>query len=149
MHTSRLLVLAVASLGGVSLAPAPASAHDLRADVTVADDVKVLAYYQDDTPAQFADATVTDAAGAEVAAGKTDERGAWAFPRPKPGDYVLTVKSTGHVAKVKFAVSGEMEAPATYTAPRLNRWLGLAVGVFGLLGVSAVFWLLRRRREMI
>jgi hypothetical protein len=148
MRTPRLLVLAATTLCGVLSAPTAALAHDLRATVTVADDgVKVLAYYfEDDTPAEQAEVKVIDASDAEVAAGQTDDRGVWAFSRPAPGEYTLTVESAGHVARVKFSVGGGTEGPAEFTAWRLNKWLGLAIGVFGLLGVSAAFWLLRRRR---
>ena len=145
MRCCRFFVLATAAALGVLLAPRVASAHDLRANVTVADEVKVLAYFEEeDSPAQSAEVTVTDEAGATVLTGKTDERGVWAFPPPKPGTYQLKVESAGHVAKVQFRVNGE---PAVYTVPRMNKALGLTIGLVLLLGVSAASWLIRRRRR--
>ena len=66
---------------------APASAHAMKADVTVGERVKLVAYYDDDTPAESAAVTVTDAEGKEVFAGATDERGVLTFARPAPGRY--------------------------------------------------------------
>jgi len=147
MGTFRLLVLATVAAGGVLLAPGRASAHALRAKITVAETVKVEAYFDDDTPAEFADATVTDASGAEVLTGKTDARGVWTFPLPKPGTYTLRVKSIGHAAQVDFPVEGEPEAPpAVYAPGRMNTPLALALGLLLLLGVSAVSWYRTRRR---
>lgn len=148
MRVFRLLVLATAAAAGALLTPARAAAHAMFADVTVAaDSVKLLAYFEEDLPAEFADVTVTDADGNVVLAGKTDERGVWTFPRPAPGTYTLKVKQTGHVAKREFTVTGasEAEAPAVSGGRRLNKWVGLAVGVVVLLGVSGASWLLRRR----
>src|SRR6478672_8663614 len=105
MRCPRFLVLATAAAVGVPLAAGPASAHDLRANVTVAGEVKVLAYFEgEDSPAGLAEVIVTDAEGATVLTGKTDDRGVWAFPPPKPGTYRLKVESAGHVAKVQFRV---------------------------------------------
>ena len=98
MRVIRLLVLATAAAGGVLLGPAVASAHAMGAKVTVAEEVRVEAYFEDDFPAEFAEASVTDADGKEVLTGKTDERGVWTFAKPGPGRYTLTVKSAGHVA---------------------------------------------------
>jgi hypothetical protein len=145
----RLLVLATAALGGVLFTPTRASAHDLRAKVTVAEAVKVEAYFDGDTRAEFADATVTDESGAEVLTGKTDEHGAWTFPLPKPGAYTLRVRlKDGHAAKVEFRVESESEteAPAVYAPRRMNTALALAAGLVLLLGVSAVCWYRTRRR---
>ena len=148
MRCFRLLVLATAAAAGVLLAAAPASAHDLRANVTVANAVKVEAYFDDDTPAQFAEVTVINAEGAAVLTGKTDERGVWTFPLPKPGTYSLKVESAGHVATVPFRVDGGPAAPAVvYTGWRMNKAVALAIGVLLLLGISAVSWFIRYRRR--
>lgn len=146
MRAVRLLVLATAAAGGVLLAPATASAHAMRAQVEVrADSVYFLAYFDDDTPAEFAAVTLTDAAGNEVLTGTTNERGEWTFPRPAPGRYTLTAKCVGHSAKVPFPVEGEPEAPAVYSGRGPGRAAGLAIGLALLLGVSAAIWLRRRR----
>ena len=145
MRRFRLLVLAtVAAVGGL---PASADAHAMFAKVTVADAVTLLAYFEEDVPAEFAEVQVTDADGTVVASGKTDERGVWTFPKPKPGNYFVTVKSIGHVAKCEFPVAGEPDAPpAVYTGWQPNTAVALTLGAGGLLGISAVSWFLRRRR---
>jgi|GEM_PF-1998196 len=148
MRWFRFLVLVIATGSGVLLAPAAASAHDLRAIVTVADEVKVLAHFDDEVPAEFAAVTVLDATGNEVTAGKTDERGTWTFARPAPGEYVLTVESSGHVARVSFRVDAEPgTVPIEFTGWRLNRLIGITIGLVLLLGFSAISWLIRRQRR--
>jgi nickel transport protein len=148
MRQFRFLVLATAITGGVLLGTSAASAHDLRAKVTVADAVRVEAYFDGDMPAEFADVSVTDAAGAEVLVGKTDERGVWTFPLPKPGEYTLRVKSIdGHAARVVFRVEEAAEtSPVVYAPWRMNKALALAIGLLLLLGLSAVSWFRGRRR---
>ena len=150
MRAVRFIVLAIAATGGGLLMPAAARAHDMNATVRVNPDaVRVEVFFEEDLPAEFAKVSVTDAAGAEVAAGTTDERGVWTFPVPPPGEYLLTAKCLGHVATVRFAVVVPVAdaAPVSYTGDRLNKAVGLSAGAGGLLGVSALFWLLRRRRE--
>jgi nickel transport protein len=146
MRVFRFLVLAIAAAGGALLIPGRADAHAMHADVDVTNDpAKLLAYFDEDFPAEFADVTVTDADGNVVLTGKTDERGVWTFPRPKPGTYVLTVRAgRGHVAKREFTVGGAGEE-TVFTGRRLNKWVGLSIGVAVLLGASGVSWLLRRR----
>ena len=147
MRRFRLLVLAtVAAVGAL---PASAAAHAMHADVTVADAVTLLAYFEEDVPAEFAEVQVTDADGAVVASGKTDARGTWTFPKPKPGAYTLTVRSIGHVAKREFRVDGEPDAPpVVYTGWRPNKAVAVALGSVLLLGISAISWFLLRRREV-
>jgi hypothetical protein len=145
----RPLVLATAALVGGLLTPAPAGAHAFHADVTVADAVTVLAYFGGDEPADDAAVTVTDAAGAVVAAGKTDDRGLWTFPKPGPGTYLVTVRSIGHVAKREFTVEEAPGAgPVVFTGWRPNQTAGLAAGLVLLLGASAISWFLSRRRRV-
>jgi hypothetical protein len=147
MRAFRHLVLAAAAAGGVLLAPAAASAHGMTARVKVrADSVHVLAFFDDDSPAQSAAVRVTDAAGTEVAAGTTNERGEWTFPRPAPGRYALTAKCIGHAAKVDILVDGDPESPAFYSGRGLGKAAGLALGLTLLLGISAASWLRLRRR---
>ncbi|MCI0704610.1 MAG: hypothetical protein L0241_26435 [Planctomycetia bacterium] len=147
MSRARFLVLVIAGVGGALIGPARASAHDMKAVVTVAQDhVKVVAYFEDDFPAEFATAQVTDSNGNEIASGKTDETGLWTFVRPAPGEYTLVAKSMGHTARVKFAVAGDPE-PTTFTGWRLNKTLGVSIGVVGLLGFSVAYWWFRLRRN--
>jgi hypothetical protein len=149
MRCFRFLVLATVATAGVLLAPEFASAHDLRAKVTVADEVKVLAYFEEeDAPAQFAEVSVMNAEGVAVLTGKTDEYGVWTFALPKPAAYSLKVESAGHVATVPFLIEGEPAAgPVVYTGWRMNKALGLTIGLVVLLGISAASWFLRHRRR--
>lgn len=138
---------ALVALAALAL-PHAARAHDLQATVTVGERVKVLAFY-DDEPAQRADVTVSDAKGAVVALGKTDDRGLWEFDRPAPGEYAVKVKEGGHIGRTSFRVEGAARAdapPTEFTDPRPNKALGLAIGTTALLGLSAGYWFLRRGR---
>ncbi len=145
----RYLVLGTATVAGVLFAPGRAGAHAMHADVKfVNDTVQLLAYFEEDVPAEFADVTVTDADGNIVLTGKTDERGVWTFPRPKPGRYTITAKLVGHVVKAPLPIDGAAEEAVTPT-DRRNKWVGLALGVAGLLGVSGASWLLRRRTRRL
>ena len=149
MRVFRFLVLATATAAGALVTPARADAHGMHAKVDVTNDpARLDAYFDEDMPAKFADVTVTDADGNVVVSGKTDERGVWTFPRPKPGTYVLTVKEPdGHVAKREFTVGGAEQT--VFTGRRLNKWVGLTIGVVVLLGASGVSWSLRRRRRRL
>ncbi len=55
MTAFRVLVLATAATSGVLLAPAVASAHAMHAKVTVADEVKVEVYFDEEMPGDFGD----------------------------------------------------------------------------------------------
>lgn len=144
----RACVLVLATLAALG-SPRAARAHDLRAAVTVGERVTVLAFYDDDAPAERADATVTDAAGAVVAVGRTDERGVWAFDRPAPGAYALEVRAAGHIGRAAFRVEGTPgAAPETFAEARPNKALGLALGVAGLLALSGAYWFIRRGRAV-
>lgn len=148
MRPYRSSVLAIAVAAGALLAPGTARAHAMSATVEVRPEaVRVVVYFEDDLPAELATVSVTDAAGAEVASGTTDERGAWSRAPLPPGEYRLTAKSSGHVATVAFTVAAPEAAapPAEFSAPRTNRTVGLAVGAGGLLTLSALYWLVRRR----
>ena len=147
MRTFRFLVLVTAAAAGALVTPARAEAHGMHADVDVTNDPsKLLAYFDENLPAEFADVTVTDADGTVVLTDKTDEHGVWTFPRPKPGTYVLTVRAgRGHVAKREFTVGAGEPEQTVFTGRRLNKWVGLTIGVGVLLGASGVSWLLRRR----
>jgi hypothetical protein len=150
MRSFRFLVLATVAALGALLGPGRAAAHDINATVDVtADPVKVVTFsVDDDAPVEGADVTVTDAGGTVVATGKTDERGIWTFPRPKPGNYTLVVSFPGHRAKVDFTVGGSADG-TVYTGWRMNKWLGLGTGVAVLLGISALSWFRNRRRSKV
>jgi hypothetical protein len=146
---NRFLVL-VAAVGVAMLAPGRALAHDLHAKVKLLPDAVVVeAGFDDDTPAEGAAVEITDAAGATVATGKTDEKGVCRLAKLGPGKYKAAVKSIGHADEVEFhveAAATPLGAPIEYVRERPNRAIGLAVGIGGLLAVSVAYWWLRRRK---
>jgi hypothetical protein len=151
MRPTRLLVLAALA---VVVVPGAAAAHDLKAVVTVtATEVKVEAGYDDETPADGGKVSLTTADGTAVADGKLDERGRWATKVPPPGSYVVVVNDIGHRDRVTFtipdptpAASAPAAPDATYANWRLDKTLGLAIGLAVLLGGSLLYTLVRRRR---
>ncbi len=145
---NSFLVLATLAVGGVLLRPGRADAHALHADVTVATEIALVAYFDDDTPAGRAEAVVTDPTGRVILRGITDERGRCTFPRPDPGAYVLTVTSAGHAARVEFAVGGAGAPPAGFLDPRPDQARGLALGAGGLLVLSIAVLFVRRGKRV-
>jgi hypothetical protein len=151
----RSLVLAAAALGVVALHGSPVAAHDLHATVRVStESVTVEGGYDDETPASEARVSVKDVAGAATASGVLDERGLWSFPRPAPGEYVVVVEIAGHRDRVKFEIPGlsDTAAPATpdavtYSNRRLDKRLGLAIGLVVILGGTLAYAHLRRERK--
>lgn len=127
-------------------APQSAAAHDLKADVNPAlDPIRVEAGYDDDTPADGARVSVLDAQGSTIAAGQCDERGVWQFAKPGPGRYRIVVEQAGHRDEVILDVP-EAAVPLASGRWRLDKNLGLALGLAILLGGTGLFMLVRRRR---
>jgi len=109
----------------------------------------VTAYFSDDDPADKAKITITDESGEVIASGTTDETGVWTFPRPsKGGMYTATVESIGHREVVRFPIAepGLLDVGGEYTGWRMNKWLGIAIGLTLMLGGSALFWYVRRKK---
>lgn len=144
----RPLVLALAAAAGALLLPGRADAHDLRAVLRDpnADPIRVEAGYDDDTPADGAKVTVTDAAGAVVASGVTDDRGVWTFSRPGPGRYTIAVESAGHRDAVGLEIPVAGGPAGVFERWRMDKRVGLAVGLAALLGGTGVYVLVRRRK---
>jgi hypothetical protein len=94
-------------------AACPAGAHALGADCTlVGQKVQVEAFYEDNTPARKARVTVLDEGKAVVAEGRTDAKGCWTFPTPRPGRYRVVVEAgEGHRATVTLTVPEGKRAP--------------------------------------
>ena len=152
MRTRFFVLLAVVL--AVALVPGQASAHDLQLVVKLPPeslDVLVIeAGFDDDSPAEGAKVVITDANGTMIVEATTDARGVCKLARPVPGKYTATVEALGHKDKVAFevagvAVSDVSPTPIEYRGWRLDRTVGLAIGVGGLLALSAGYWLLRRR----
>jgi hypothetical protein len=140
---NRFLVLLAASLF-VAIAPSRAVAHDLHAKVKLPGDAVVVeAGFDDDTPAEGARVVITGSNGAEVVSGKTDETGVCRLPKLAPGKYTATVESLGHRDVVEFEVA-ESGGFFEFSNWRLDKRLGLAIGVSGLLLISFLYWLIRR-----
>lgn len=126
--------------------PGLASAHDLRLTVRLAPQtVRLEAGFDDDTPAQRARVTITDSSDRIVAEGQTDERGVWSCPMLPAGSYTAAVESAGHRDAVQFTVTGA--GPAAFSGPRLDKTLGLALGLGAILVGVLLTRLLRSRRS--
>ena len=109
---------AVAVLLAWLLVAAPALAHHLGADARVKDGkVVVEAFYDDDSPGRDAKVTLLDDKMKVIEQGRTDAKGRWSCPVPKPGVYAVVVDAgPGHSAKTKLTVPAE-KAPAEPSAP--------------------------------
>jgi hypothetical protein len=126
-------------------APQSAAAHDLKADVNPAvEPIRVEAGYDDGMPADGARVTVLDAHGSTIAAGSCDARGIWQFGKPGPGRYRIVVEQAGHRDEVILDVP-EAAVPLAMSRWRLDKNLGLAIGLAILLGGTGTFVIFRRR----
>ncbi|MCS6863730.1 MAG: carboxypeptidase-like regulatory domain-containing protein [Gemmataceae bacterium] len=155
MPSVRGFVVGIVAVTGVPLTASVAQAHKLFADVKVGPSIQLLAYFEEDAPAEYAQVTVTDATGQTIFTGQTDERGLLQFPKPAPGAYTLRVQCIGHTAKVLLEVPAESgpegaaaePVPQLFTEKRVDSAARLALGVGILLGVSWFSWLMLRRRR--
>jgi hypothetical protein len=129
----------------------PAFAHRLHVVAKVTgEQVRVEAFYDDDTPAQ--EAKVTVAAGDRlVAEGRTDEKGVWTGATPAPGTYTVRAESVGHAAKETLVVAGPDRVPAAEPTAADERarqtrtpWARLAAGL-AVIGGLWIAWLISRR----
>jgi len=144
----RLSVLVAAAL--IVVAPGRATAHDLKAIVKLLPDSLVVeAGFDDDTPAESARVTILNDSGAEVASGRTDEKGVCRLAKLAAGKYTAIVQDpTGHRDEVPFEIAAPefLDAPLEYVRARPNKVIGLVLGVGGLLGASLAFWWFRLRK---
>jgi hypothetical protein len=138
-----VLVLAAVCVVGAS---ERALAHDLRATVKLLPDAVVVEAGFDDMPAEEAAILIVDSAGHEAAHGKTDEKGVCRLPMLGPGKYRAIVESIGHRDEVAFEVAGPSD-DFEFSNWRLNKRLGLAIGLGSLLALTAAFWWFRLRQS--
>jgi hypothetical protein len=130
----------------------PALAHRLHVRAKVIGvQVRVEAFYDDDTPGQ--EAKVTLKLGEQlVAEGQTDDKGVWTGPRPKPGSYVVRAETLGHADKTTLDVPELEQTPAVVEPPPAEEprprthtpWGRLAVGL-GVIGGLWLAWRIARR----
>lgn len=154
MSYQRFLVLAAVSVVVLQDSNRVA-AHDLQAVVRIeAEAVKIEAGYDDETPAEEARVTVLDGERKTIASGVLDERGLWSFPRPAAGSYLVVVEIAGHRDRVEFVIPGastgkseSAPSPATYSNWRLDKRLGLAIGLVVILGSTLAYVLFRRTQS--
>jgi nickel transport protein len=139
----------------------PAFAHKLELVAQqVGDQLRVEAFYADDTPAQEAKVTVS-IEGKVVADGRTDEKGVWTCPKPGPGTYSVRVESVGHAAK-ETVVIADAAGASNPTSPVIEPdstplpdsgdrsakfatlWPRIALGLGLIVGVSFLSYVLRK-----
>jgi nickel transport protein len=130
--------------------PLTATAHDLGAEFTIEGDrVKVAAYYDDNVAAAGASVVVEQSTN-ELHRGNTDAKGAWMFPRPTPGVYLVTIDAgQGHKKTVRLTITADGKAMTIeprrdqFTRSRFPQLLlGIAIITAGALGLR---WLLRAK----
>lgn len=131
-------------------------AHGLSGQCLAHDDqVTVQAYFDTDEPAVGASVRVLDNSGSEIAAGKTDDTGAWTFANPGAGRYRVVIDAgAGHRTELKLDLAGsryERETQAS-RGPSRATFTGYTLGkiALGLLAIAALAvtarMALRRRR---
>lgn len=146
-------------LAAVLLNPPSAWAHALGAECSLrGGKVHVEAFYDDDTPAQFALVEVRDDAKKLIAKGKTDAKGLWSFEAPPPGKYEVFVNAGGGHAVEKSLTVPEDLPPPTEDAPKVvvsdgptrAEFTGfpfIKIGIaLGALALFAIAFLIARRR---
>jgi nickel transport protein len=151
----RPAVLACALLFATA---SPAFAHRLMADCkVVGNQLRIEAFYQDDTPVQEAKVIVRSG-DVVIAQGQTDDKGVWTCPKPAVGTYTVRVESSGHAATETVVIAEpedgmnpstvETSRDDTGSTDRATRtrtpWRNLGLGV-GLVGGACAVWLVTRR----
>lgn len=142
----RPLVLLIAAASVAGFTPNRAFAHDLHGMVKLTRDGLVIeASFSDETPAVGAQVLITDAAGNQVEAGRTDETGVCRLAMPRPGKYTAKIELIGHADAIAFEVAESLGMPE-FANWRMNKTVGIAAGLGGLLSASGLYWLLRQRK---
>src|SRR5262245_13880228 len=139
------ITIAIAAL--LTLA-SPAFAHRLLFDYKVdGAELRVEAYYDDDTPAQQTKVIISFE-GTTVAEGRTDDRGVWTCPKPSAGTYSLRIEGVGHATKGTLEIR-DQPAPAPELDDRAARtstpWRRIGLGIGIIAGVTILSYVLRKR----
>ncbi|MCI0638765.1 MAG: carboxypeptidase-like regulatory domain-containing protein [Gemmataceae bacterium] len=118
--------------------------------------VHVEAFYDDDTPAQFALVEIRDSTKMLFANGKTDAKGLWSFEAPPPGNYEVFVNAgAGHAVQKALTVPARtptVESPKLVISQGQTReeFTGfpiIKVGIaLGTLALFTIAFLIARRR---
>jgi hypothetical protein len=117
--------------------------------------VRVEAYFSDDTPAINALIVVRNEQNEIVAHGRTDDRGVWAFSRPAPARYEVSIDGgAGHRAAQRLTIPEQPSQPGSQEAVVSDGpvrddftrvpWLRLGIGLTVIL-LLAMGWLGRTR----
>lgn len=146
----RLAITTLAWVLALSLTGS-ASAHALLVVAKIeGDQVKLEAFFDDDSPAADAKVTVRDEQGTVISEGRTDATGRWSFAKPRPGAYEIVVDDgAGHRTKKHLRIP-TADAGATNAEPSREEltqfpWLKVAIGIGAIVGFSLLVWLVRQR----
>lgn len=158
-HSFRVAVLA--ALGWAS----SAHAHALYIECKLrGDNVRVEAYFDDDTPAADAKIVVQDKSGAEIARGVANDKGVFEFAKPAPGKYVVAADAgQGHRATQAMTMptpaaleklgAFDLNAPEVVVTPGPTRtervrfpWLRTGLGLASIAGLAGALWLGLRKK---
>jgi hypothetical protein len=163
----KLGVAAGVSCALMLLSVHSARAHNLGAECKLRGErVDVEAFFDDDTVPRNARVNVLDAQRQLVASGRTDEKGRWSFPAPRPGVYQVEIDAgAGHRTSIKIIIPGvrSEQTPAAVARPRPEEpattisegstraeftrfpWLRVAVGLTVIAVLSLGLWLALQR----
>jgi len=145
----RAFILAASAL--LLIAP-PACAHDLRLVSKIdGDQLRIEAFFDDNSPARDATVRVVDMEGRIIAEGKVDERGICNLPVPPQGHYTARVTCLGHSASRSINVfTGEPPPEPEPTRAELTRtpWLRVGIGLGVIAALCVIFLLARRGRPI-
>ncbi len=141
------------------LLPSFVWAHGLGIEARIIDEqVRIEAFFDDDTPARSAKITIEDIAKTVLNDGLTDDQGFWTIPKPKPGKYIVRVDAgDGHAAKTTITIPGdqleseshpsriESDSASREFLTGWNRLLMTSVGLALIAGLTLAIRLTRKR----
>lgn len=147
-----------------ALAPR-AGAHALYVECKLrGDNIRVEAFFDDDTPAVDAKIVVRTKDGTEVARGVANDKGVFEFPKPAPGKYVVVADAgQGHRAEQAMTMptgaaleklgAYNLNAPEVVVTPGPTRtervrlpWLRAGLGLASIAGLAGALWLGLRKK---